>query len=335
MNAGCLRMAVALWIVALVAGGHAESYPNRPTANEMNEIVDLGTACVLGVNERCQATQYSTNPASYYVNPPFVKTNYAGWYLNHDAMGTMAAKIRSLVPSYVKMVCDGTVNIVMLTEAGVWEDLEIGDHTSQFTATPATGTNPPAYGDSPWRIYVEDLVERHQVLNVMRWTSITPTTANRMICGATYGSYAEIANNWSFNSWSDGGWYNYPSAWVDTYGSGPWSVYKIRGKFQFVAPVCTSVVCGVQLYGVANKLIQGSINDFLDYESPGDENECFELDSFAAPLTPGHTYTDSRLFGDSSAIVPDPGSPPSDWTKGWILKGLGIVDWQFNYCMSQ
>jgi len=170
MKVGYLRVAVALWIVALVAGGDAESYSNRPIAGEMDNIVVQGTECMLGVNERCQATQYATNPVSYQVTPPFVKTNNAGWYLDKDAMGTMASKIRSLVPCYVDpdTVYDGTTNISMLTTNGLWAQLEIGDHMNQFTGTPAIGTNAATYGDYPWRIYAENLQERYQVLNALK-----------------------------------------------------------------------------------------------------------------------------------------------------------------------
>ncbi|MFH0939484.1 MAG: hypothetical protein V1899_09425, partial [Planctomycetota bacterium] len=91
---------LAIWIFAVVSV-FAESYPNRPTEYEMEWIVTLGGQCVLGVNERCWATQTSTNP-TYGVSPPF--TNTTGFYLDQDLMGTMASKIRSLAPYYIQNV---------------------------------------------------------------------------------------------------------------------------------------------------------------------------------------------------------------------------------------
>ncbi|MDD5676701.1 MAG: hypothetical protein PHW60_01760 [Kiritimatiellae bacterium] len=158
MNAGYLRVAVALWIVALVAVGYAESYPNRPTAGEMNNIVDKGTECVLGVNERCHATQYQTNPCAYYVAP---FTNASGFYLDQSLMDAIASKISGLVPYYVytNTVYDGTPNIAMLTEAELLERLGIGGLTSQF------------------RIYILDLQERYEVLNALTATRAFRTRA--------------------------------------------------------------------------------------------------------------------------------------------------------------
>lgn len=46
MNTRHFHIGLVLWIAALVAGGYAEPYPNRPTASELDEIVALGTECV-------------------------------------------------------------------------------------------------------------------------------------------------------------------------------------------------------------------------------------------------------------------------------------------------
>lgn len=207
MKAGYLRVTVALWIVALVAGGYAESYPNRPTASEMDEIVEQGTACVLGVNERCQATQYATNPVSYQVSPPFVKTNDAGWYLDQNAMGAMASTIRALVPHYVDVntVYDGTTNIAMLTVGGVWAELEIGDHINQFTCTPEVGTNAATYGDAPWRIYGANVEERYKVLEALGTTKVSILTDPTIKDGSGNNTIAEYNSTLTenTNSWSD------------------------------------------------------------------------------------------------------------------------------------
>lgn len=170
MNTRYFHIGLAIWIFAVVPLGFAESFPNRPTAGEMDKIVELGTECVRGVNERCWATQYQTDPVAYRVAP---FTNTAGFHLDQSLMDTMASKIRSLVPYYVDpdTVYNGTTNISMLTTNGLWARLEIGDHTNKFTCTPAIGTNAATYGDNPGKIYIEDLQERYKVLNALKVTS--------------------------------------------------------------------------------------------------------------------------------------------------------------------
>lgn len=149
----------------------AESYPNRPTASEMDEIVERGTECVRGLNERCWATQYQTDPAAYQAEP---FTNTAELYLDQSLMGTMATNIKSLVPYYVdpNTVYDGSQNIVTQTVAGLWALLEIGNHIDQFTCMPASGTNAATYGDNPWPIYVANVQERYQVLWAQQQTKV-------------------------------------------------------------------------------------------------------------------------------------------------------------------
>jgi len=160
------HIVLAVGILLAVSNGFSESFPNRPTAYELQGLVVSGTQCAKGMNERCWATQYSTNPVTYRVAP---FTNTAGLYLDQSLMGTMATKIRSLVPYYVNTntVYDGTTDITMLTVAGLWADLGIGDGVNQFTRTFASGTNGVVYGDSPWRICQGNLDERYNVLNAM------------------------------------------------------------------------------------------------------------------------------------------------------------------------
>lgn len=52
MNAESLRVVVTLWIVAMVAGGYAESFPNRPVAWEQSGYVAQGIVCGNAVRER-------------------------------------------------------------------------------------------------------------------------------------------------------------------------------------------------------------------------------------------------------------------------------------------
>lgn len=194
MKVGYLRVAVVLWIVALVAGGYAESYPNRPTASEMNDIVELGSECFRGVNERCLATQYQINPTAYRVAPPFVKTNSAiGWYLDQNTMMTLDNTIKALIPYYADDTVDiansNTAPAIMLTVTGVWAKLQIGDKISQFTGTPAIGTNAATYGDYSTRIYQVALLERYKVL---RELTRTAEPLKEAINGSYRNIYTEV-----------------------------------------------------------------------------------------------------------------------------------------------
>jgi len=171
----------------------------RERINQVDEIeLDLAIA------ERCLATQYSTNPVSYYVSPPqYVRSWYSNSYETQVVAGVTSvvavlytnvftnavgyrtdrakavardATIKALVPYYCDpdTIYDGTTNIVMLTVTGLWASLGIGDRTNQFTRVPEwTGTNgvtnAATYGALPWRIYVTDLQERYKVLNAMQY----------------------------------------------------------------------------------------------------------------------------------------------------------------------
>ena len=57
MNGRCFRIILAIWILVAVPQVFSDSFPSHPTVTEMEATVMLGTECVRGVNERCQATQ--------------------------------------------------------------------------------------------------------------------------------------------------------------------------------------------------------------------------------------------------------------------------------------
>lgn len=199
-----MLLLLAVWIFAVVSV-FAESYPNRPTAYDLEGIMILGKECVLGVNERCWATQYQTNSVAYRVAP---FTNDSCWYLDKSLMGTMASKIRSLTPYYVNpdTIYNGTTNITMLTVTGVWAELEIGDHTNKFTLMPASGTNAATYGDNPWKIYPETLDERYDVLDALE---------KRLLgsyAGTSFPEVVRTATAWGQGSMATGGccrvWYS-------------------------------------------------------------------------------------------------------------------------------
>jgi len=186
---------------------------------------------VLGVHERCLATQYSTNPVSYYVSPPefvrsMISTNGAGgwetnsmtntidWRMDRAVMIALDAVITNLIPFYVNTntVCDGTTNIAMLTVTGLWVQLQIGDYGmhvttntntfvvstnwgTDFTAIPAIGTNAAIYGPWTWRNYVTPWQERYKVLNALKVTFPD-------LSGISTGRY-DVPAAFEYGSWSN------------------------------------------------------------------------------------------------------------------------------------
>ena len=225
MDIRCFHIGLAGWIIALVSTGFSESYPNRPTVLEMGNLVISGTQCARGVRERCLATQYSTNPVSYYVSAPeFAGTN-GGWYFDADLLMILDTKAKALVPYFANpdTIYAGTTNITMLSVPGVWAELEIGDRTNKFTGTPAMGTNPPTYGDYPWRIYPETLDERRDVLNICQ---------KRLLgsyAGTSFPSVVRTATVWGQGTMAAGGncrvWY---SLYGDDLGPADGTVYHIE-----------------------------------------------------------------------------------------------------------
>jgi len=328
-------LSFAVWI-SVVVSVFAESYPNRPTVSEMDGIVISGTQCARGVNERCWATQYQTNPVAYQVAP---FTNTTGFYLDQSLMGTMATKIKSLVPYYANpdTVYDGTTNISMYTVPGLFAELDIGDHANQFTRTFASGTNAAVYGDSPWRICEDNLNERYDALNALQKTlAQTPDGTNSYNrYGRSGSSYSEIQATWDEESWRTDLFPNsvgFAAAWVDNYGSGPWTLEKVRGYAQFYAPESADASYTIDLYGHVKKEGEGPSPEFLTFEAPGNEYDLLLLNTFSSPLTPGAIYSDTTIYGDSAVIVPDPGALPSGTVRGWAIKGYALVNWIFQYC---
>lgn len=88
MNAGYLRVAVALWFVALVAGGYAESFPNRPALADMSEYAAQGIICGNAVRERELAVNRSRSFLPYCgVWQPYIVS--------------LQSEIEYLAPSYI------------------------------------------------------------------------------------------------------------------------------------------------------------------------------------------------------------------------------------------
>jgi len=140
------------------------------------DVIELS----LAIQERCMATQTSTNPVTYLVDPlsytatwhsnvytatnvttyTNIVTNAIGWHIDRNMMAVLDEKIMELIPHYL----DINDNTNYLTVTGLFAYLNIGDKTSQFTRTPAIETNVATYGEYPWQVYKEDLEERYKVL---------------------------------------------------------------------------------------------------------------------------------------------------------------------------
>lgn len=193
-----MLLCLSVWIfVAIVPIGFAEilpeAYQSRATQTNLDETAMLGAGISRGLYERCLAAQ--VDPLSFAV------TGKMGWYLDQSTRTAIDTKIKALVPSYVdtNTVYDGTINITVLTVAGLFAEteLDIGDHTSLFTGTPASGTNAATYGDYPWQIYAPCLQERYKVLKAQEKTA---SVASRLWVevwqgeGKSSNSYTEAYN---------------------------------------------------------------------------------------------------------------------------------------------
>lgn len=337
---------LSAWFYATVAI-FAESFPNRPTAGEMNNIVVLGTECVRGVNERCWATQYQTNPVAYRVEP---FTNTAGFYLDQSARVNLDDKAKSLVFWYAnpETVYDGTTNIAMLSVPGLWAELVIGDHMDKFIGTPAIGTNAATYSDYPWRIYVTNMQERYTVLNALKINSF----ANRI----TYTNYEYKATIPQGTNYADSVAKFAASSWQPRYDDQgvlacmdnvdqTWNQQRNRAQHLILGGYSTNLAINkLEAYCYLT-----SIQYFWDGDAivPGSSNTYVRITEIVSPIPSTFPYVDSEMYGDSdSPIGPNP-SYPGEWNYGWCLgSSLGnqvgsvgakavLIDWDFRYCTDE
>lgn len=225
---------VALASLGIITGTTIYVVNNQRQQVRPEDIIEIA----LGVHERCLATQYSTNPVSYYVTPPsFVRTWYSnvyttdgvtvytntvtntiGWHIDRSMMIELDVKIKALVSYYcdTNTVYDGSPDIRMLTATGLWASLQIGDKTNQFTREPCW-TNPIS---TNW---------------IVNYTSYWPST-NGVATNINYTSQYQQVVNYA-ESWTATGGHvwvsysNWPSMVVQvtnaaTYGDYPWQIYK-------------------------------------------------------------------------------------------------------------
>ena len=328
--------------------GLTETFPDRPLRTELEDLVVLGTECSLGVRERCFASQTATNP-TYSVSPPdFAGTN-AGWYLNQSMMETLDSKAKALVYYYAKpdTVYDGTPEIVMLTVTSLWAQLVIGDHVSEFTGTPAIGTNPPTYGDYPWRMYPESLEERYEVLNALIFIVIPPTLELYSRSSYAHGNatwaaeLAQVEGDFNAASFQSGipSPFSIGSYYAATYGSSSGyrvSIIRTTGSvYNVVSPTLSSDIMGEAEVYLKGGVEPGFVyvwdeNGVTGFDSPGIWNRVstvqLEYQTVAA-------YSLPDISGLPTACV-DPFSTTNDTAyRGFQgLEGKTVFNWDFQYC---
>jgi len=213
MSIATISLKYGWWIVAgaVLTGATIYVASNAPTYLYQRDVVEI----VLGVTERCLATQITTNP-TYSVTPPsFVRTwtttngltgtnfawvtqtvtNTLSWYSDRSMMVDLDAKIKTLCPYYVdtNSVYDGTTNIVMCTFTGLLTSLDLGDHTN-FTSTPAIGTNAATFGPWAWRNYIVAWQERYKVLNALKMMPLGYCTGTNF--GISNGAQISADSYW-------------------------------------------------------------------------------------------------------------------------------------------
>jgi len=313
----------------------------------------------LGVHEHCLATQYSTNPVLYRVDPPsFVRTWYSnvyatngvavfthtvtntfGWEIDRAMLVSLDTTIKSLVPYY----CDS--NNTSLTVTGLWASLGIGDGTNQFTRTPVLGTNSATYGDYPWQIYKEDLVERYKVLYSLNRTKPTVTLVplGKSAGGIGSGSWANAQSD--TESIYDG---LSPSA--GSYFSAATAGYSVSTNPYYSARGLMTRIAG-QMYVIASTSLNytavfylGCTNATPGQVVPSNTTYTFDANSDTYIVEGYHladTQTNSAALSIGNTNLPHPTwcSEPGinqDKVRGYKTYAHDIIlDWEFYYCTNK
>lgn len=242
---------VALASLGVITGTTIYVANNQRHQVKPEDIIEIA----LGTYERCLATQYSTNPISYYVSPPsFVRTwtsnvyttngvtsytnivtNTIGWHIDRAMMAELDGTIKALVPWFVDHISTSLyARPTALTVTGLWASLQIGDKTNQFTRTPCW-TNPVS---TNW---------------IVNYTSYWPSTNGAMtniIYTSDYRQVVSYAQSWT----ATGGhvWVT-SSNWdsevvtvtnVVTYGDYPWqvSVEDLQERYKVLYTLCDRAI---------------------------------------------------------------------------------------------
>lgn len=324
MNAGYLRVAVAFWIVALVVGGYAESFPNRPSLEDMSECVEQGIICGNAVRERELAVNRSRSFLPYCgVWQPYIVL--------------LQQELETLAPFYINSV-SGPLN---------------ANHTSFLYFTLATWRAAAGLNASGFRrsvngttfVYglaqVGDVIsawifeDLQKGLGALKWTNANAYGTDLGFFGASASNYAGVVAKWPGLSWvPNADFPTFAAAWVDNYGAGPWDVIKHRGRLSFATLSIATLIDRVTLLGVVSRHpygypLSGEISEFGSFEAPGYEGEVLDLKEFEGPLLPDTVYSMSNFYGYSSLIVPDPGAMAPNTIRGWGLLKYGITKWNF------
>ena len=352
------------------------------------DVIELA----LGVHERCLATQTGTNKAGepvYAVAPPVIVrswysnsyestvtngvtnwfavlhtnivTNAIGWRTDRQMMVDLDAKIFALIPYYVdtNSAYDGSSNISMLTVTGVFASLQIGDHTNQFTAIPAIGTNAATFGPWAWRNYIVAWQERYKVMNVMKMTKPNNSPMTAKYIPQPYGGLWE--SSWSLakvaaeiNFLAHNGTFDYFACYTAGiyYSSYAYVIMSCRIN----PPVlCTNLSC--QLTALAMATTLGS-EIYFTWDSyfitPPDDNT-FDDNGLGVVLNEWKSI--DLPFGLETNVVPVWCDEPTTnspyyherlrsgydrWDRAEV-RGFRIsanhfillADWQFNYCTEK
>jgi hypothetical protein len=222
------------WTVLTGVDTNTDSIYSATNTRQFVQQVDI-IPLVLGTYERCLATQYASNPPAYYVAPlnhtvGWITTNNSGGYITNSVTNSfnwfiddgvtmlypLDDKIKALVPYFVNTnfntMYDNSTNadVVMLTVTGLWDELEIGDHTNKFTLVPSwtntvqtnyhvcytsywpTNTTPFPHTNSYTSSYnqVVNFGQSWTATGGVVWASMSnwPTTVSQTTNEATYGS---------------------------------------------------------------------------------------------------------------------------------------------------
>ncbi|MDO9541764.1 MAG: hypothetical protein Q7J98_05520, partial [Kiritimatiellia bacterium] len=221
-------------------------------------------------------------------------------------------------------------------------DLEIGDRTNKFTQTFASGTNPPTYGDSPWRICQENLDERYKVLNALEcmrfYDKLNVYAAETKAIGGG-ADYADSVAQFLAASWTDGGVHGICAFMDSIEGAGSWLQWRTRGKFKILGGYTTNVTAQkIEAYAYLSVFEGWKFYD-SDAILPGVASNTYtRVEMVQNPVLSAFPYSGTNFYGNSEVPIPD-ASPTI--AGGWFLgkESLGLnqvfIAFNFQYCTDE
>ena len=132
--------------------------------NWSGSLVGAVTATVAAASLSTNAIRDAAARVSYTRLQSITRTSSPSnfWY-------TFDGVLTNLIPQYVDSIGE-TGNVVYLTVTGLFDTLSIGDGTSQFTRTPAIGTNAATYGGVGRIVREIHVEERYKILHALTQT---------------------------------------------------------------------------------------------------------------------------------------------------------------------